>query len=72
MAMVNKAEHIYQVKAYVSGRSIVATHLWGKSITAHSLTRNAEGFCRSQVTGKNNYFVKSMGQLYFYVVAKKV
>jgi hypothetical protein len=24
------------------------------------------------MTGKNNYFVKSMGQLYFYVVAKKV
>jgi hypothetical protein len=64
VAMVNKAEHIYQVKAYVSGRAIAATHLWSKSITAQSLTRIAEGLCRAQVTGKNNYFVKSMGQLY--------
>jgi hypothetical protein len=24
------------------------------------------------VTGKHNYFVKSMGQFHFYVVAKKV
>jgi hypothetical protein len=31
-----------------------------------------EGLCRAHVTGKNNYFVKSMGQFYFYVVAKKV
>jgi hypothetical protein len=64
MAMVSKAEDRYQVKAYVSGRSIVATQLWSKSITAQSLTRIAEGLCRAQGTGKNNYFVKSMGQLY--------
>jgi hypothetical protein len=70
--MVNKAEHRYQVKAYVSGRAIVATQLWIKSITAHSLNRNEEGLCRAQVTLKNNYFVKSIGQFYYYVVAKKV
>jgi hypothetical protein len=69
--MVNKAEHKYQVKASVSGRAIVATQLWSKSITAQSLTRIAEGFCRAQVTNKKNYFVKSMGQFYFYVVAKQ-
>jgi hypothetical protein len=71
-AMVNKAEHRYQVKASVSGRAIVATQLWSKSITDLSLTRIAEGLCRVQVTGENNYFVKSIGQFYFYVVAKKV
>jgi hypothetical protein len=72
VAIMNKAEHRYQVKAFVSGRAIVATQIWSKSITSQSLTRIAEGFCRSQVTGKNNYFVKSMGQFYVYVVAKKV
>jgi hypothetical protein len=72
VAMVNKAEHRYQVKAYVSGRSIVATQLWSKSITAQSLTRIAERLCRAQVTSKNNYFVKSMGRLFFFVVAKIV
>jgi hypothetical protein len=70
--MVNKAEHRYQVKASVSGRAIVITQLCSKSITDQFLTRIAEGLCRAQVTGKNNYFVKSMGQFYFYVVAKKV
>jgi hypothetical protein len=70
--MVNKAEHIYQVKASVSGRAIVATQLWSKSITPQSLTIIAEGLCRAQVTGKNNYFVKSMGQLYIFVAAKIV
>jgi hypothetical protein len=72
VVMVNKAQHRYQVKAYVSGISIVATQLWSKSITAQSLTRNAEGLCRAQVMRKNNYFVKSIGQFYYYVVAKKV
>jgi hypothetical protein len=72
VATVNKADHIYKVKAYVCGRAIVATQLWSKSIDAQSLTRIAEGFCRAQVTAKNNYFVKSMGQFDFYVVAKKV
>jgi hypothetical protein len=72
VAMVNKAEHRYQVKASVSGRATVATQLWSKSITAQSLTRIAEGLCRAQVTGKNNYFVKSMGQFYFFVVVKIV
>jgi hypothetical protein len=70
--MVNKAEHIYQVKASVSGRAIVATQLWSKSITAQSLTIIAEGLYRAQVTGKNNYVVKIIGQFYYYVVAKKV
>jgi hypothetical protein len=70
--MVNKAEHRYQVKAYVSGRAIVATQLWSKSITAQLLTRIAEGLCTAQVTRENNYFVKSIGQFYYYVVAKKV
>jgi hypothetical protein len=42
VAMVNKFEHRYQVKASVSGRSIVATQLWSKSITAQSLTIIAE------------------------------
>jgi hypothetical protein len=65
LAMVNKAEHRYQVKTYVSGRAIVATQIWSKSINAQLLTRIAEGFCRVQVTGKNNYFVKIMGQLLF-------
>jgi phosphatidate phosphatase APP1 len=50
VAMVNKAEHRYQVKASVSGRSIVSTQLWSKSITDKSLTRIAEVFCRAQVT----------------------
>jgi hypothetical protein len=68
--IVNKAEHRYQVKASGSGRAILVTQLWSKSITAQSLTRIAEGLCRAQLTGKNNYFVKSMGQFYFYVVAK--
>jgi hypothetical protein len=72
VAMANKAEHRYQVKASVSSRAIVATQLWSKSITAQYLTRIAEGFCRAQVTGKNNYFVKSMGQLHFFVVTKIV
>jgi hypothetical protein len=70
--MVNKSHQKYQVKASVSGRAIVATQLWSKSITAQSLTRNAEGLCRAQVTQKNNYFVKSIGQFYYYVAAKKV
>jgi hypothetical protein len=70
--MMNKAEHIYQFKAYVSGRAIVATQLWSKSITAQSLTKIAEGLCRARVTGKNNYFVKSVAELYFLVVAKIV
>jgi hypothetical protein len=68
--MVNKAENTYHVKASLCGRAKVATQLWSKSITAQSLTIMAEGFCRYQVTGKNNYFVKSMGQLLFFVVAK--
>jgi hypothetical protein len=72
VAMVNKAQHRYQVKAYFSGRAIVATQLWSKSINAQSLTRKAEGLCRAQVTRKNDYFAKSMGQFYYYVVAKKV
>jgi hypothetical protein len=70
--MVNKEEHIYQVKASVSSRSIVATQLWSKSITDHSLTRISEGLCRDQVTSNNNYFVKIMGQLLFFVVDKTV
>jgi hypothetical protein len=41
VAMVNKAEHRYQVKASVSGRAIVVTQLWSKSITDQSLTRIA-------------------------------
>jgi hypothetical protein len=72
VAMVNKAEHRYQVKEYVSGRAIVATQLWSKSITDQSLTKIAEGLCRAKLTGKNNYFVNSMGQLLFFVVAKIV
>jgi hypothetical protein len=71
VAMANKAEHRYQFKASVSGRAIVATQLWSKSITAQSLTKIAEGLCRAQVTRKNNYFVKSIGQFYYDVVAKK-
>jgi hypothetical protein len=50
----------------------VATQLWIKSITAQSLTIIVEVLCRAQVTGKNNYFVKSMCQLLFFVVAKIV
>jgi hypothetical protein len=69
---VNKAEHRYQVEASVSSRAIVATQLWSKSITAQSLTIFFEGLCRAQVSGKNNYFVKSMGQLLLFVVAKIV
>jgi hypothetical protein len=65
VAMVNKAENRYQVKAYISGIAIVAIQLWSKSITDQSLTRISEGLCRAQVTVKNNYFVKSMGQLHF-------
>jgi hypothetical protein len=57
VAMVNKAEHRYQVNAYVCGRAIVATQLWSKSTTAQSLTIIAEGLCRAQVTSKNNYFL---------------
>jgi uncharacterized lipoprotein YajG len=72
VAMVNKADHRYQDMASVSVRSIVATQIWSKSITAQSLTIFAEGLCRAQVTGKNNFFVKSMGQFCVYVVAKKV
>jgi hypothetical protein len=72
VAMLNKAEHRYQVKAYVSSRAIMATQLWSKSITVQSLTRIAEGLYRAQVTSKNNYCVKSMGQLHFFVVAKIV
>jgi hypothetical protein len=52
VAMVNKAEHRYQVNASVSGRAIVATQILSKSITAQSLTRIAEGLCRYQVTRK--------------------
>jgi hypothetical protein len=37
VAMVNKSEHRYQVKPSVSSRSIVATQLRSKSITAQSL-----------------------------------
>jgi hypothetical protein len=50
--MVNKAEHIYQVNASVSGRAIVATKILSKSITAQSLTIIAEGLCRAEMTGK--------------------
>jgi hypothetical protein len=72
VAIVNKAEHRYQVKASVSGRAIVTTQLWSKSINAQSLTRIAEGLCRDQVTQKQNYFVKGIGQFYYYGVAKKL
>jgi hypothetical protein len=70
--MVNKAQHRYQVKASVSGRAIVATQLWSKSITDQSLTIHAEGLCRAEVMQKDNYFVKSIGQFLYYVVAKKI
>jgi hypothetical protein len=70
--MVNKAEHIYQVKASVRGRDIVATQLWIQSATDQSLKIIAEGLCRAQVTSKKNYFVKRMCQILFLVVAKKV
>jgi hypothetical protein len=59
-------------QGYVSDRSISAAQLCSKSITDQSLTIVSEGLCRAQVTGKNNYFVKSMGQFYFFVVAKIV
>jgi hypothetical protein len=72
VAMVNKAEHRYQVNASVGGRALVGTQLWSKSITDQSLTRIAERLYMAQVTDKNNYFVKSIGQFYFYVVAKIV
>jgi hypothetical protein len=71
VAMVNKAQHRYQVKESVSGRDIVATQLWSKSITDESLTIHAEGLCRAEVMRKDNYFFKSVGQFYYYVVAKK-
>jgi hypothetical protein len=61
VAMVNKAHHRYQVKASVSGRGIVVTQLWSKSITAQSLTRNAEGFCRAQVTRKKIMLSRASG-----------
>jgi hypothetical protein len=70
--MVNKAEQRYQFKASVSGRAIVATHLWTKSITAQSLTIHAEGLCGAEVRQKDNYYVKSIGQFFYYVVPKKV
>jgi hypothetical protein len=70
--IMNKVEQIYQVKASVSRRAKVAIQIWSTSITDQSLTRIAEGLCRAQVTSKNNYFVKSMCQLLFLVVAKKV
>jgi hypothetical protein len=72
VTIVNKAEHIYQVKASVSGRAIVATQIWSKYITAQALTIIAEGLCRAQVTYKDNDFGKIMCQLLFLVVAKKV
>jgi hypothetical protein len=72
LAMVNKPEHRYQVKASVSGRAIATTQLWSTSITAQLLTRIAEGLRRAQVTSNKNYFVKSMGQLLFFVVDKIV
>jgi hypothetical protein len=72
VAMVKKAEHRYQVNASVSGRAILTTQLCSKSITAQSLIRTAEGLCGSQVTGKKNYLVKSMGQFLFFVMAKIV
>jgi hypothetical protein len=70
--MVNKAQHRYQVKASVSGRAIVSTQLWSKSITAQSLTIHAEVVCRAEVMRKDNIFVKSIGQFLYYVVAKIV
>jgi hypothetical protein len=56
--MVKKAEHRYQVKVSVSGRSIVATQLGSKSTAAQSLTRITEVLCRAQVTSKKNYFLE--------------
>jgi hypothetical protein len=70
VAMVNKAEQWYQVKASVSGRAIVVIQRWSKSTTYQSLTRIAEGLCRAQVTSKNNYFVKRMSQFRFLLVAR--
>jgi hypothetical protein len=72
VAMVNKAEHIYQVNASVSGRAIVAKQLLSKLTITQSFIRFAEVLYRAQVISKNNYFVKSMSQLLFVVVAKKV
>jgi hypothetical protein len=69
--MVNKAQQRYQVKASVIGRAIVATQLWTKLITAQSLTIHAEGLCGAEVRQKDNYYVKSIGQFFYYVVAKK-
>jgi hypothetical protein len=71
VVMVNKAQHRYQVKASVSGRAIVATQLWTKSITDQSLTIHAEGLYGAEVMQKDNYYVKSIGQFFYYVVAKK-
>jgi hypothetical protein len=70
--MVNKAQQRYQVKASVSGRAIVATQLWTKSITAQSLTIHAEILCGAEVRQKDNYYVKSIGQFFYYLVANKV
>jgi hypothetical protein len=41
-------------------------------MTDQSLTIHAEGFCRAEMMRKDNYFVKSIGQFFYYVVAKKV
>jgi hypothetical protein len=51
VAMVNKSEQRYKVKAFVSGRTIMTTQLWSKSITVQSLTKIGEGLCTAQVTG---------------------
>jgi hypothetical protein len=72
VAMVNKAQQRYQVNASVSGIAIVATQLWTKSMTARSLTIYAEGLRRAEVMQKDNYYVKSIGQFFYYVVAKKL
>jgi hypothetical protein len=71
VAMVKKAQHRYQVKASVSGRAIVATQLWTKSITAQSSTIHAEGLYGAEVMQKDNYYVKSIRPFFYYVVAKK-
>jgi hypothetical protein len=63
MAVVNKAEHIYQVNTHVSGRAIATTQLWSKSTNDRSLKIIAEGLCSAQVSSKNNYFLKRMSQL---------
>jgi hypothetical protein len=72
VAMMNKAEHRYQVNSSVSGRVVMATQIWSKSITAQSLVRVAEGLFRAKLIGKTNYFLNSMDQLLFFVVAKIV